>query len=184
MTERGAGPADVMAFWAEAGEKKWFRKDEAFDRLMRERFAALHAAAAEGRLAEWEGTPEGSLALILLLDQFSRNMFRGDPHCFAQDAMAVAVARKSLEAGFDRQVEPRLRAFFYMPFMHSETIGDQERCVALFHALLGATEGLKYALEHRQIIRRFGRFPHRNAILGRHTTPAEQAFLDGGGFSG
>jgi uncharacterized protein (DUF924 family) len=184
LTEQGGGPADVMAFWAEAGEEKWFRKNEAFDHLMQERFAALHAEAAAGRLADWAETPEGALALILLLDQFSRNMFRGKPQCFAQDAMAVEVAGKSLQAGFDRSVDPKLRSFFYMPFMHSESIGDQERCVALFHELTGSREGLKYALEHRKIIRRFGRFPHRNAILGRHTTPAEQSFLDGGGFSG
>lgn len=184
MTEPAAGPADVVTFWREAGEKKWFEKDEAFDRVMQERFGATHADAAEGRLADWARTPEGALALILLLDQFSRNMYRGQPECFAQDAMARDIAQKALEAGFDRQVEPRLRMFFYMPFMHSEAIADQERCVLLFHELTGTLEGLKHAHEHAEIIRRFGRFPHRNAILGRHTTPAEQSFLDGGGFSG
>ncbi len=184
MTEETVGPSDVLTFWLDAGAEKWFKKDEAFDRLMQERFAATHAEAAAGRLTDWAETPDGALALILLLDQFSRNMFRGEPQCFAQDAMARALARKSLEAGFDRQVDARLRMFFYMPFMHSEAIGDQERCVALVHGLIGATDGLKHALEHAEIIRRFGRFPHRNAILGRHTTPAEQSFLDGGGFSG
>lgn len=183
MTDAVAGPADVLAFWREAGPEKWFKKDEAFDREMRERFAATHAEAAAAKLTDWANTAEGALALILLLDQFSRNMFRGQPQCFAQDAMAREIAEKALAAGFDRQVEPELRFFFYMPLMHSEAIGDQERCVALFHGVSGA-EGLKYAYEHAEIIRRFGRFPHRNAILGRHTTPAEQAFLDGGGFSG
>lgn len=182
MTE--SGPADVVAFWRDAGEKKWFNKDEAFDRLIAERFAALHGEAAAGRLSHWGESAEGALALILLLDQFSRNLFRGAAHAFAQDKMAVDVARKALDAGFDREVDPQLRLFFYMPFMHSEAIADQARCVSLFHELIGATEGLKYALEHAEIIRRFGRFPHRNAVLGRHTTPAERSFLDGGGFAG
>jgi uncharacterized protein (DUF924 family) len=184
LTERAASPGDIVAFWREAGEEKWFNKDEAFDRHIAERFAALHADAVAGRLADWAETPEGALALILLLDQFSRNLFRGKPQAFAQDAMAVDLARMSLDAGHDKSVDPTLRMFFCMPFMHSETIAAQRRCVCLFHRLVGATEGLKYALEHAEIIRRFGRFPHRNAILGRHTTPAERSFLDGGGFAG
>jgi uncharacterized protein (DUF924 family) len=184
LTENAASPADIVAFWREAGEERWFKKDEAFDRDIAERFATVHADAARGRLADWADTPEGALALILLLDQFSRQLFRGKPQAFAQDGMAVDLARASVDAGHDRSVDPRLRMFFYMPFMHSETIADQQRCVCLFHRLVGATQGLKYALEHAEIIRRFGRFPHRNAILGRHTTPAEQSFLDGGGFAG
>jgi uncharacterized protein (DUF924 family) len=183
LTDKAAGPADVVAFWRDAGQKKWFNKDEAFDREIAERFGALHAEAAAGKLSDWAGSPEGALALILLLDQFSRNLFRGSPQTFAQDARALEVARESLDAGFDKEVEPELRMFFYMPFMHSEAIADQQRCVSLFHSLSGG-EALKHAHEHEQIIRRFGRFPHRNAVLGRHTSTAEQSFLDGGGFAG
>jgi uncharacterized protein (DUF924 family) len=178
-----ARPTDVVTFWRDAGQEKWFNKDEAFDREIADRFAALHGEAAAGKLSGWADSPEGALALILMLDQFSRNLFRGSPRAFAQDAMALEVARKSLDAGFDRKVEPELRMFFYMPFMHSEAIADQQRCVSLFHGLSGG-ETLKHAHEHEEIIRRFGRFPHRNAVLGRHTSAAEQSFLDGGGFAG
>jgi uncharacterized protein (DUF924 family) len=177
-----SGPDDVIAFWQDAGPDKWFRKDAGFDRAMVERFSSLHAAAAAGELQHWAGTPTGALALVLILDQFSRNMFRGTPKAFEQDGMAAAIAGRAIDAGFDAAVDPRLRAFFFMPFMHSERIADQELCVRLCHAL--APANLVYAREHEQIIRRFGRFPHRNVILGRHTTPAEQAFLDGGGFGG
>jgi uncharacterized protein (DUF924 family) len=183
LTDKAAGPADVVAFWRGAGQKKWFNKDEAFDREVADRFSALHAEAAAGKLSDWAGSPESALALVLLLDQFSRNLFRGSPQAFAQDAMALEVARKSLAASFDQRVEPQLRMFFYMPFMHSEAIADQQRCVLLFHNLASG-DALKHAHEHEEIIRRFGRFPHRNAVLGRHTSTAEQSFLDGGGFAG
>ncbi len=183
MTGGIATPAEVVAFWREAGPDRWFNRDDAFDRQIAERFAVTHAEAAAGRLSDWADTPEGALALIILLDQFSRQLYRGRPEAFAQDPMALALARRSIEAGYDWQCDPAIRSFFYLPFMHSEAIADQERCVLLFHRSSGF-EGLKYALEHREIIRRFGRFPHRNAILGRHTTPAEQSFLDGGGFAG
>lgn len=177
-----AGPADIVSFWREAGEEKWFTKDTDFDRQIEERFAASHAAAAAGKLSQWRETPEGALALILLLDQFSRNLHRGSPKAFAQDEAAVAVARHAVDAGFHEQVEPDLQFFFYMPFMHSEAIADQKRCVQMFHCV--SSQGLGHARAHETIIRRFGRFPHRNAVLGRHTTPAERAFLDGGGFAG
>jgi uncharacterized protein (DUF924 family) len=182
LSESEFGPADVVAFWREAGPKKWFNKDAAFDRAVAERFGALHAEVAAGGKADWAKTPEGALALILVLDQFSRNMFRGTPKAFAQDEMAAAIAEKAIEAGFDHVVPPDLRFFMYMPFEHAESIAEQERCVLYMHAF--APSVLPYAREHEKIIRRFGRFPHRNAILGRHTTPAEQAFLDGGGFAG
>jgi len=178
------GPGDVVAFWQEAGPDKWFKKDEAFDEALRARFLALHARAAAGELSGWAKDAEGTLALILVLDQFSRNMFRGSPRTFAQDAMARDLAVHALEAGYDGKVDPALKFFLYMPFMHSEAIADQERCVLLFHAAAGVGDGLKHAHEHADIIRRFGRFPHRNAVLGRHTTPAERAFLEGGGFAG
>lgn len=172
----------VVGFWREAGPKRWYGKDDAFDAELLERFAALHAQAAEGRLHAWEGSAEGALALLILLDQFSRNMFRGTPKAFAQDGSAIEIARRAIAAGFDRQVEPDFRQFFCTPFMHSESIADQERCVALSHALPGDT--LAYAREHERIIRRFGRFPHRNVVFGRHTSPAERAFLQSGGFAG
>lgn len=177
------GPKEVIAFWRDAGPQRWFEKDLAFDQAMKERFQALHAAAAAGRKQDWAKTPEGALALVLLLDQFSRNMYRGTPQAFAQDTMASDIARTAIEAGFDRQVPEALAFFFYMPFMHSERIADQEACVRFFHAH-GAEENLRYARLHEEAIRRFGRFPHRNPILGRHMSPAEQAYLDNGGFSG
>jgi uncharacterized protein (DUF924 family) len=177
------GPDAVVAFWQEAGPERWFNKDAEFDATLRARFGALHAEAAAGRKAEWTKTPLGALALILVLDQFSRNMFRGMPEAFAQDAMARDVARRALDAGFDKDVPAELRMFFHLPFMHAETIAEQERCVRDFHSL-GGYEGLSYARLHRDAIRRFGRFPHRNAALGRHTSPAERAYLEGGGFAG
>jgi uncharacterized protein (DUF924 family) len=183
MVNTGSGTAaDVNAFWLAAGPDRWYRKDEAFDREVRERFADLHAEAAAGRLHSWSSSPEGTLALVILLDQFSRNMFRGARDMFAHDQKALAIARQGVAAGFDNRVDPVLRQFFYMPFMHSESIVDQERCVALCHGL--PTDTLRYAREHERIIRRFGRFPHRNRLLGRHTSPAERTFLDGGGFAG
>lgn len=176
------GPADIVAFWRDAGPEKWFKKDNDFDRAIAERFATVHAEAAAGQKQDWAKTPEGALALILVLDQFSRNMFRGTPKAFAQDGMACKVAREAVDAGFDQNIAPELRFFMHMPFMHAETIAEQERCVAVLHEI--APANLSYARDHERIIRRFGRFPHRNAILNRHTTPAEQAFLDGGGFAG
>jgi len=179
---KSVGPEDVVAFWSGAGPEKWFRKDGEFDNQISERFGEIHAQAAAGRLRDWEATPEGALALILLLDQFSRNIHRGTRDAFAQDELASAVARRALDAGFDSAIDPELRYFFYMPLMHSEAIGDQERSVLAFHAV--APQNLSYAREHERIIRRFGRFPHRNLILGRHMTPAEKAFMEGGGFAG
>ena len=176
------GPADVIAFWRDAGPDKWFKKDAEFDRAIAGRFAAVHDEAAAGHKQDWAKTPGGALALILVLDQFSRNMFRGTAKSFAQDEMACGVAREAVDAGFDTHVAPDLRFFFYMPFMHAESIVDQERCVRFLHAI--APSNLTYARDHERIIRRFGRFPHRNPIVGRHMTPAEQAFLDGGGFGG
>jgi uncharacterized protein (DUF924 family) len=176
-------PADIVGFWRAAGPDKWFLKDDAFDAELRRRFGDLHAAAAAGGKDHWADTPEGALALVLVLDQFSRNMLRGSPRAFAQDEKAREVARAALAASFDRMVDPALRQFLYLPFMHSEEIADQERCVVLYHAL-GDRDGLPYARDHERIIRRFGRFPHRNPVLGRPTSPAERAFLEGGGFAG
>lgn len=185
MTEGPIAPtsADVVAFWREAGAERWFKKDAAFDDEIRRRFLTSYEAAAAGKLSLWEQSAEGALALLILLDQFPRNMFRGLPRAFASDALARAVAAGAIVRGFDSQVEPAMRQFFYVPFEHSENLADQERGVALYKAA-GDADGLKWAELHADIIRRFGRFPHRNAALGRVTTPEEQAFLDGGGFAG
>ena len=176
-------PAEVVAFWRDAGPKRWFAKDAGFDDDIRRRFLGLHEAAAAGKLSHWETTAEGALALLILLDQFPRNMFRGEARAFASDPLARAIAAGALVRGFDAQAPDGMRGFFYLPFEHSEDIADQERAVAFFKAI-GDADGLKWAELHADIIRRFGRFPHRNAALGRATTPDEQAFLDAGGFSG
>jgi uncharacterized protein (DUF924 family) len=176
-------PADIVTFWRDAGPDRWFKKDAAFDDEIRERFLGLHEAAAAGKLADWEKTADGALALLILLDQFPRNMFRGEARTFAADPLARAIAAGALVRGFDSQVPTDMRGFFYLPFEHSEDLADQERAVAFYKAA-GDTDGLKWGEIHADIIRRFGRFPHRNAVLGRVTTPEEQAFLDGGGFAG
>jgi uncharacterized protein (DUF924 family) len=174
--------AAVVDFWREAGHALWFAKNDDFDRRFRERFLTLHEAATRGELSGWLSTAEGALALMVLLDQFPRNAFRGTPRMYATDAMAREIAQAAIEAGYDRSVEPELQVFFYLPFGHSEDLTDQERAVALC-ARLGQPH-LSFAEGHRNIVRRFGRFPHRNTILGRKTTEEEQRFLDDGGFSG
>ncbi|MFN3655807.1 MAG: DUF924 family protein [Pseudolabrys sp.] len=176
-------PSEVVTFWREAGPARWFSKDTAFDEEIRTRFLATYEAAADGRLRDWEANAEGALALLILLDQFPRNMFRGQARAFDADSLARAIAAGALVRGFDAQVAPNMRSFFYLPFEHSEDMADQERCIALYKAS-GDADGLKWAELHADIIRRFGRFPHRNAALGRPTTAEEQAFLDGGGFAG
>ena len=173
----------VVSFWREAGPEKWFAKDDAFDAEISRHFFPVHEAAAAGKRVDWEETPEGVYALLILLDQFPRNMFRGSPRAFATDAQAVEVAERAIARGFDEAYQPPEKRFFYMPFMHSEGLEDQERCIALCAAADDA-DGVKYAEIHRDIIRDFGRFPHRNPVLGRETTAPEQAFLDEGGFSG
>jgi uncharacterized protein (DUF924 family) len=178
-----AAPADVLAFWRAAGPDKWFNKDAAFDAEIRARFLPTYEAAAAGRLAHWEATPEGALALLLALDQFPRNMFRASARTFAADPLARAVADRAIGRGFDARFPMPERMFFYLPFEHSEDLADQERCAEL-NRERGDADSLKWALRHADIIRRFGRFPHRNAVLGRATTPEEQAFLDDGGFAG
>jgi len=176
-------PETIVKFWTEAGPESWFAKDDAFDADLRAHFEAAHQTAARGALADWEDHAEGALALLLLTDQIPRNIYRGSAHAFATDAMAREVCLRTIARGFDRDFEPALRCFIYLPLEHSEAMADQEHSVRLFEAL-GDAEYLKYAIVHRDIIARFGRFPHRNAVLGRLTTPAEKAFLDGGGFKG
>jgi uncharacterized protein (DUF924 family) len=176
-------PEAVLAFWRKAGPKKWFAKSVAFDRRIRARFLPTYRAAAAGALSRWESAPENALALVIVLDQFPRNMFRGSARTYAADPLARQVARRAIANGFDKRVLRRERQFFYLPFEHSETLADQERGVALFRAT-GDAEALKWAELHADIIRKFGRFPHRNASLGRATTAAERAFLAEGGFAG
>jgi uncharacterized protein (DUF924 family) len=174
--------SEVVAFWREAGPKRWFRKDAAFDTGFRKRFLAAHDEAARGELAGWAKGAEGALALLILLDQFPRNAFRAAARMFATDPQALQIARHAIAAGFDQQTEAELRNFFYLPLMHSEALPDQQRAVALTQPL--GADSYRFALMHRDIIERFGRSPNRNAVLGRPTTPQEQAFLDGGGFAG
>lgn len=171
-----------MKFWLDAGYDAWFTKSETFDAEFRARFLEQHFAAARREYDHWSERFEGSFALMVLLDQFPRNSFRGTGHMYATDPLARYYARKALAAGHDAQVEKSARVFFYLPLSHSEDLEDQERAVELNRPL--GDEFLKHAIGHRDIIQRFGRFPHRNRMLGRETTPEEQAFLDEGGFAG
>lgn len=173
---------DVIAFWQDAGPSLWFAKDEAFDQRFRDRFLALHEAAARSDLNHWANTPEGAFALIILLDQFPRNAFRNTPRMYATDEQAREIADAAIRAGFDQAVPEELRLFVYLPFGHSEELADQERSVALASRLGEPT--LSHAKHHYDIIKRFGRFPHRNPILGRAMRADEQAYLDSGGFKG
>ena len=171
------GSNDVLAFWfAESSKPLWFDSTPDFDRTLDERFLATYRAAAAGELADWEDTPSGALALAIALDQFPLNMFRGQPESFATEAAARAVADRAIARGFDRELNPTQKMFLYLPFMHGETLADQDRSVQLFEQA-GLEDSLRFARHHRDLIRRFGRFPHRNAILGRDSTPAEIAYL-------
>jgi uncharacterized protein (DUF924 family) len=169
-------PDEVVTFWREAGPERWFSPADEFDEACRRHFMSSYERAAAGALDGWADEPDGALALVLLLDQLPRNMFRGDPRGWATDPAALQIATRAIDRGFDRQVEPELRRFFYLPFMHAENLEAQERSV-LFNAGLGDPEAAFYARHHRDIVARFGRFPHRNAALGRASTPDETAFL-------
>lgn len=180
-------PKQVVEAWRSAGPEKWFAKNEAFDARLAKDFEAAHHAAARGELDDWTADAEGTLALLILLDQIPRNIFRGSAHAFATDGKARQIARAAIAAGHDQALDAILRPFVYLPFEHSEDMGDQDEAVRLCAAhkeATGDTDTLKWAELHREIIVRFGRFPHRNAALGRRTTPTEQAFLDEGGFAG
>jgi uncharacterized protein (DUF924 family) len=176
-------PNDVLGFWRSAGPEKWYARSQTFDSVIRLKFEPVHHAAARGAYDAWAETPEGALALLILLDQFPRNLYRDSGHAFATDCKARAVARHSADAGFHLRVEPELRQFFVLPFEHSEDLADQDFALAMATEL-GDADVLKWVKIHRDIVVRFGRFPHRNRCLGRTTTPAEQAFLDDGGFGG
>lgn len=178
-----ARPEEIVLFWKDAGEDKWFKSDPAFDREIRARFLDTYEAGMRGEFDHWERSTYGALALVLLFDQFPRNIFRGTANAFASDEKAKQIADRAIAAGRDAAVDKELHTFFYMPFMHSEALADQERCVALMEKG-GKQENIKYAEIHRDAIARFGRFPHRNEILGRKSTPEEIAYLAGGGFKG
>ena len=177
-------PRDVLDFWFAAGERKWFAHDPEFDAEVSGRFAALVTGARRNGLAEWEATPDGALAAVIALDQFPRNIFRGEPRAFASDADALTLAERAIERGFDVEVPASARRWFYLPFMHSEDPAMQERCVDLCRRGELRDGTLEYAIGHAAIIRRFGRFPHRNVILGRRSTDEEIRFLEDGGFAG
>jgi len=177
-------PSDVLEFWESIGSKGWWMKNAEVDAEIHEKFGQLHADAYAGKLDNWAQTPDGALALIIVLDQFSRNMFRGNPKAFEQDEKALEIAKNAIDKGQDKQANPTLRLFFYLPFEHSEKLSDQEESLKLLETFNDSPEFMKAVIEHHDIINRFGRFPHRNAVLGRETTPEEQAYLDGGGFKG
>jgi uncharacterized protein (DUF924 family) len=173
---------DLVAFWRKAGPGRWFSKSPAFDAEFRRRFLSMHEAATEGQLDDWVDDAQACLALVILLDQFPRNAFRGTPRMYATDDKAREVAGLALDRGFDEEVDASMRLFLYLPFAHSERLIDQQRSVELNRRL--GPWFLSHAEGHRDIIQRFDRFPHRNEILGRASTQAERDFLVVGGFAG
>jgi uncharacterized protein (DUF924 family) len=177
-----ATAGEIVRFWRDAGPRAWFVKNEAFDGRCRG-FEAEHHAAARRELTHWELDAEGALALLILLDQFPRNIFRNSAHAFATDRLAQGVTLRAIEKGFDAATDSALRVFFYMPLEHAEDIALQERACVLVEAM-GDPEFTRYAKLHRDVIARFGRFPHRNQVLGRASTPEELAYLAEGGFAG
>jgi uncharacterized protein (DUF924 family) len=169
--------SEVLRFWfAETKPQQWFTRDENLDAEIRRRFGALHASLIEKVPATVTATPLGALATVIVLDQFSRNLYRNSPRAFAADATALAIAQEAIAAGFDRELDANQRMFLYMPFQHSEDKAIQARSMELFQAL-GNANALDYAQQHRDIIERFGRFPHRNRVLNRTSTPEEIEFL-------
>jgi uncharacterized protein (DUF924 family) len=169
--------AEIVEFWfSPECRKRWFQSTLAFDRLLRERYLASYEAARDGKLGRWEQSAVGALALVILLDQIPLNIFRDDARCFATEAEARSVAQRALARGLDRQLGDDQKSFLYIPFMHSEHLADQERSVELYSAS-GLEKTLRWARHHRDIVRRFGRFPHRNELLGRESSPQERAWL-------
>ena len=168
---------DILDYWfADGMQRHWFRGTPALDAEIRERFSATWRLGASGGLDDWAETPDGALALVILLDQFPLNMYRGQPESFASESKAIAITKAAISRHFDRQLPRDRLAFLYMPLMHSEDLDDQERSVALYEAA-GLDDNLRFARHHRELIRRFGRFPHRNAILGRDSSREELDYL-------
>lgn len=176
---------EILAFWLdEVGPKGWYDPPETLDAQIRERFAEPWERARRGAFDTWICAPRSCLALVILLDQFPRNMFRGEAGAFASDAKALDIAKRAVRNKLDRRIPLPERQFFYLPLMHSELLANQEKCVRVWLLNFGAADpGLVHPRAHREVIRRFGRFPYRNAALGRASTPSERAFLDAGGYS-
>ncbi|EAU43312.1 hypothetical protein FP2506_10721 [Fulvimarina pelagi HTCC2506] len=183
MNNYVVAPDTIVEFWWDAGSEKWFSKDEAFDETVRSRFLDIYEQAAEGHLDDWIEEPTGALALVILLDQFPRNMFRGTPRAYATDEKAKKIGLVALERGDHETVSEEINQFLAMPLMHSEDLVDQDACV-MWMERVGTEQNIEYAKHHRDIIARFGRFPHRNAVLGRQSTEAEMDYLREGGYSG
>jgi len=182
-TIRAESPEAILEFWLDTvGPDGWYAQDEALDAEILSRFGATWEMAMDGRFALWMTYPSGALAYLILTDQFPRNMFRGTAKAFASDTVALAVAKRALDQGYDKRIDAPARQFFYLPLMHSENLGDQERCVRLFFERLPNPDSLLHARAHREIIRKFGRFPYRNAALKRRPTDVESAFVNGGGY--
>ena len=170
-------PSGIVEFWfSDAVRPLWFNSTLEFDKQLRDRFEPVWQQAVQGKLDSWAENAEGALALVILLDQIPLNIYRGDPRSFSTEAKARDIAARVIEKSWDRELTDEQKAFLYMPFMHSESLLDQDRSVKLFEAA-GLKDNLKFANHHRELIRRFGRFPHRNAILGRESTQAEDVYL-------
>lgn len=179
-----AAPEDILAFWLdEVGPEGWYAVDEGLDTTIRTRFEEAWTGAMQGRHGLWLTYPSGTLAYLILLDQFPRNMFRGEARAFSSDRIALAAAKTAIDKGYDMRIDPPARQFFYLPLMHSENLCDQERCVRLMAERMPEADGnLLHARVHREIIRKFGRFPYRNEALSRRATEPEQTFLAEGGY--
>lgn len=179
-----ANPEKVLQFWLdEIGPEGWYKVDPALDATIRERFEELWEQACQGTFSLWLTYPSGALSYIILLDQFSRNMFRGQGKAFASDHVALAAAKSAIKQGWDLRIDPPARQFFYLPLMHSENLCDQERCVRLMcERMPQSDDNLLHAQAHRDVIRQFGRFPYRNDALGRAGTQGEQSYIAEGGY--
>ncbi|KIN60773.1 hypothetical protein Z945_1752 [Sulfitobacter noctilucae] len=178
-------PEEILEFWIdEIGPKGWYAVDDALDETIRSRFLSTWEAACEGKFSLWLTYPSGALAYIILMDQFPRNMFRGEAKAFASDRIALAAAKSAVDRGWDMRIDVPVRQFFYLPMMHSENLMDQDRCVRLMCGRMGeeGASNLLHARAHREVIRRFGRFPYRNAALARSSTQLEQSYMSDGGY--
>ena len=174
---------EILDFWTNAGMEAWYKVSDEFDDGIKARFKQAWTDALAGKHSDWQLDAKSALALIILLDQFPRNMFRGDGNSFASDRMALCVAKKAIEHNFDLEIDGVMRQFFYLPFMHSESLMDQDAAVRAFCTRMPGTNNLLHARAHRKVIRDFGRFPYRNDALGRESTDKEIAYLDAGGYA-
>ncbi len=179
------GPEEILTFWLdEVGPDKWYAQNDALDAEIRDRFLSAWEGAKDGRFSLWLTYPSGALAYIILTDQFPRNMFRGQARAFSTDRAALAAAKSAIDKSWDMKIDEPARQFFYLPLMHSENLCDQERCVRLLCQRMPDTgaSNLLHARAHREVIRRFGRFPYRNAALSRPMTGPEADYVSGGGY--